>query len=117
MAMPHAKSGDVIDVRPLGPTFAAARSVTLVKSDSLEVIRLVVPTTKEIAPHKTKGEVAIHCLEGSVGILVNGVTQILEAGQLMYLAAGELHAVRGMTDASLLVTILLRESPAASGRL
>jgi quercetin dioxygenase-like cupin family protein len=52
-----------------------------------------------------------------VGILVNGVTQILEAGQLMYLAAGELHAVRGMTDASLLVTILLRESPAASGRL
>jgi quercetin dioxygenase-like cupin family protein len=116
MAVPHAKSGDLIDVRPLGPALATAKTATLVKSDSLEVIRLVVPATKEIAPHKTKGEVTIHCLEGSVGILVNGVTQILETGQLVYLAAGELHAVRGMTDASLLVTILLRESPVASGR-
>jgi quercetin dioxygenase-like cupin family protein len=117
MAMPHAESGDLIDLRPLGPALAVAKTATLVKTDTLEVIRLVVPATKEIAPHKTNGEVTIHCLEGSVGILVNGVTQILDAGQLMYLAAGELHAVRGMTDASLLVTILLRESPAASGRL
>ena len=108
MAMPHAKSGDLIEVRPLGSAFAGAKTVTLVKSDALEVIRLVVPASKDIPPHKTKGEVTIHCLEGSVGILVNGATQILEAGQLMYLAAGELHAVRGVTDASLLVTILLQ---------
>lgn len=107
MAIPHAKSGDLIDVRPLGPSLTGAKTVTLIKSDALEVIRLVIPADKDIAPHKTKGEVTIHCLEGSAGILVNGVTKVLEPGQLMYLSGGELHAVRAITDASLLVTILL----------
>ena len=107
MAIPHAKSGDVIEVRPLGPALANTKTAALVKSDRLEIIRLVVLANKEIAPHQTKGEVTIQCLEGSVGILVNGVTQVLDAGQLMYLPPGELHAVRGIVDASLLVTILL----------
>lgn len=107
MAIPHAQSGAVIDVRPLGPVLANAKTTALVKSDRLEVIRLVVPANKEIAPHQTKGDVTIQCLEGSVGILVNGVTQVLDAGRLMYLPPRELHAVRGIVDASLLVTILL----------
>jgi quercetin dioxygenase-like cupin family protein len=107
MAIPHAKSGDLIDVRPLGRALTGAKTVTLIKSDALEVIRLIIAANKDIAPHKTKGEVTIHCLEGSVGILVNGVTQVLEPGQLVYLSGGELHAVRAITDASLLVTILL----------
>lgn len=107
MAIPHAKSGDVIDVRPLGPDLANTKTAALIKSDRLEVIRLVVPANKEIAPHHTKGEVTIQCLEGSVGILVNGVTQVLDAGTMMYLPSGELHAVQGFEDASLLVTILL----------
>lgn len=109
MAIPHAKSGNVIDVRPLGPALANTKTTTLVKSGTLEVLRLIVPANKDIAQHQTNGEVTIQCLEGSVGIHVNGLTQVLDAGQLMYLSAGELHAVRGITDASLLVTILLRK--------
>jgi hypothetical protein len=42
-----------------------------------------------------------------VGIVVNGITEVLSAGQLLYLSKNELHAVRGIRDASLLVTILL----------
>ena len=53
MAIPHAKSGDLIDVWPLGPTLTGAKTVTLIKSDALEVIRLVIPADKDIAPHKT----------------------------------------------------------------
>ena len=108
MAIPHAKSGDVIDLRPLGLALSDTKTATLVKSDAVEVLRLIVPANKDIAPHKTKGEVTIQCLEGSVGVLVNGATQVLDAGQLMYLPPGELHSVRGIVDASLLVTILLR---------
>jgi len=103
----HAKPCEVINVGPLGPALKKSATVTLAKTDSLEVIRLVVPAAKEIATHSVPGEVTIQCLEGEVGILAHEVTRILGAGQMLYLAKGEPHAVRGIEDASLLVTILL----------
>jgi quercetin dioxygenase-like cupin family protein len=108
MAIPHAKSGEVIDVRPLGAALAEARTTTLVKSDTLEVLRLVVKAGSEIAPHKVSGEITVQCLEGSVNIPTDGGSRVLEAGQLMYLTGGQLHAVRAIQDASMLVTILLQ---------
>jgi quercetin dioxygenase-like cupin family protein len=108
MAVPHAQSGDVIDVHPWGPALATARTTTLVKSQSLEILRLVVPAGKEMPSHALPGEVVVQCLEGMVGLVVDADTRVLEAGQMLYLAANEQHAVRGIEDASLLVTILLR---------
>jgi quercetin dioxygenase-like cupin family protein len=108
MAIPHAKSGEVIDIRPLGSVLSQARTTTLVKTDTLEVLRLVVKAGSEIPPHKVGGEITVQCLEGSVGFSIDGGTRVLEAGQMMYLTGGELHAVRGMQDASVLVTILLQ---------
>lgn len=108
MAIPHAQSGDVVDVRPLGASLATARTTTLVKSKTLEIIRLVVPAGKEIPTHTVAGEVVLQCLEGTVGIPVDADTRVLEAGQLLYLAGHEAHAVRGIQDASVLVTILLK---------
>ena len=55
MAIPHAHPGEVIDVRPLGPALAAARSTALIRTESLEVIRLVIPRGKEIPTHTTRG--------------------------------------------------------------
>jgi quercetin dioxygenase-like cupin family protein len=107
MAIPHAKSGEIIDIRPLGTALAQARTTTLVKTDTLEVLRLVVQAGREIAPHKVDGEITVQCLEGSVGFLIDGNTRVLEAGQMMYLTGGEMHAVRGIQDASVLVTIQL----------
>jgi hypothetical protein len=52
MAIPHAKPGEIVDVRPLGPTLAPSQTTTLVRAEQLEVIRLVVPEGKEIAEHK-----------------------------------------------------------------
>ncbi len=62
MAIPHAQSGDVVDVRPLGPALATARTTTLVKSKTLEILRLVVPAGKEIPTHEVSGEVVLQCL-------------------------------------------------------
>jgi quercetin dioxygenase-like cupin family protein len=108
MAIPHAQSGDVVDVRPLGPSLATSRTTTLMKSKTLEILRLVVPAGGEIPSHEVPGEVVLQCLEGVVGIPVDGDTRVLEAGQLLYLASHEQHSVRGIEDASILVTILLR---------
>jgi quercetin dioxygenase-like cupin family protein len=107
MGIVHAKPSEAINVAPLGPALSRARTTALVKTDSLEVLRLIVPADKEIASHRTRGEVTIQCLEGEVGIVVNGITEVLSAGQLLYLNKNELHSVVGIRDASLLVTILL----------
>lgn len=59
MAIPHASPGDVIDVRPLGPEFAGARSHALFKSEDLELIRLVMPAGESMPPHAVAGEITL----------------------------------------------------------
>jgi quercetin dioxygenase-like cupin family protein len=86
---------------------------TLVKTDKLEVIRLVLPADKEIPHHQVTGEITVQCLEGSVSFIAQGQTKVLEAGQLLFLSGSELHALKGVEDSSVLVTILLEKK--ASG--
>ena len=107
MAIPHAKPGEVVDIRPLRSALASAQTTTLVRAERVEVIRLVVPAGKEIKEHQAKGEIVVHCLEGRVAFTAFGKTQTLEAGKLLYLPTGEPHTVKGIEDASLLLTILL----------
>jgi quercetin dioxygenase-like cupin family protein len=108
MAIPHAVSGEVIDVRPLEAALAGSRTSTLVKTATLEVIRLVVPAGKAISEHRAPGEITVQCLEGAVDFAAHGRTQRLESGQMLYLDTGVPHALTGVRDASVLVTIQLR---------
>jgi quercetin dioxygenase-like cupin family protein len=107
MAIPHAKSGEVIDIPPLGSSLAQARTTTLAKTKSLEIIRLVIPSGKEIAGHQAHGEITVQCLEGRVAFTASSSTQELRAGQLLYLSGEESHSLRGIEAASLLLTIVL----------
>jgi quercetin dioxygenase-like cupin family protein len=107
MAITHAKPGEVVDARSLGSALASAQTKTLIRAEQVEVIRLIVPAGKEIAEHKAKGEIIVHCLEGRVAFAAFGKTQNLEAGNLLYLPTGEPHTVKGIENASLLLTILL----------
>lgn len=107
MAIPHAKSGQVIDVQPLGPALSQSRSTTVVKTKTLEIIRLVIPAGKDIAEHQTPGEITVQCLEGRVRLESGGKKHELAAGQLLYLAGGEPHSLHGIEDSSVLLTILL----------
>jgi quercetin dioxygenase-like cupin family protein len=107
MAIPHAKPGERVDVRPLGSALASAQTKTLIRAEQVEVIRLVIPAGKQIDEHKAKGEIIVQCLEGKVAFTAFGKTPNLEAGQLLYMPTGEPHSVKGIEDASLLLTILL----------
>jgi len=107
MAIPHAKPGDVIDVRPLGAALATTKTSTLFKTERIEVVRLVMAAGKEITQHKAPGEITVHCLEGRIAFTALGKTQELTAGQLLYLGPGEPHSVKCLEDASFLLTILL----------
>lgn len=106
MAIHHALSGERIDVRPLQDELANAATRTLYKSDHLEVFRMILRAGKVMPPHRVVGEVTIQCLEGCVEFTA-GQVQALHAGDLVCLAGGELHALKAIEDASVLVTVLL----------
>jgi quercetin dioxygenase-like cupin family protein len=106
MSIPHAKSGEVVQL-PLGAALRRTKTMTLVKTNDLEVIRLAVPAGKEIPTHRAPGEITVQCLEGRVQFTAHGRSQEIDAGQFLYLAAQEPHSLRGIEDSSLLITIQL----------
>lgn len=108
MAIPHAKPGQVVDVRPLGSGLSAASTWTIVKTDALEVIRIVLPAGKELPRHKVPGEITVQCLEGKVEFRVGELKRELTAGTFLYLEGSGEHSLRASEDSSLLVTILLQ---------
>jgi nucleotide-binding universal stress UspA family protein/quercetin dioxygenase-like cupin family protein len=101
------KPGDLVDVRPLAADLATARTRTLVKAGELEIVRLIVPAGKEIPEHRAKSAIVLQCLEGRVSVTALGKTQTLQAGELLFLPKGERHAVKGIENASLLLTIFV----------
>lgn len=108
MALPHATSGQLIDVRPLGTRITEAFSYALFKTEELELIRLVLPRGKGMPEHTVPGAITIQCLEGSIELSAYQTTQTVRAGELVYLAGGEPHALHATEDASVLLTIQLR---------
>jgi quercetin dioxygenase-like cupin family protein len=114
MAIPHAKPGEVIDVRPLGKALANTRTTVLVKTEGLEIIRLVLPRGKEIPTHATHGEITVQCLEGRATCQTGGASHELGTGEMLYLHGEQSHSVKGIDDASILLTITFpRYSPPA----
>ncbi len=107
MAIPHATPGQVIDVRSLEPERTKSVTKSLIKTDRLQVIRLVIPAGKQIPTHKVAGEVTVQCLEGRIAFTALGETRELQIGQMCYLSGGAEHSVKGLEDASVLLTILL----------
>jgi quercetin dioxygenase-like cupin family protein len=107
MALLHAKPGEIIDVRPLEARLEQSVTTTLIKTDSLEVLRLVIPAGTHIAKHQVPGEITVHCLEGQLVFDAAGADRELQAGDLLYLSGGTPHALHAAKDSSVLVTILL----------
>jgi quercetin dioxygenase-like cupin family protein len=107
MAIHHALSGELIDIRPLGDAIATARTTTLYKTQHLEVFRMVMPAGKEMPEHKVVGELTVQCLEGSVEFSIGTTRDVMRAGALKCLAGGVVHSLRAIEDLAVLVTLLL----------
>lgn len=107
MAIHHAAPAEVINVRPLGTKLRDSKTEVLVKTETLEVIRIVIPAGKQLPPHQVDGEITVLCLEGRIVFDADGAERKLAQGEMLYLAGGASHALRGVEDSSVLVTILL----------
>jgi len=107
MAIPHASSGQVVEILSSDGTLPSGQSYAIFKSDQLEVMRLVLPAGKAFPPHRVAGEITVQCLAGSLELDVDGARQMLRAGQLMFLRGGVEHGLVGIEEAIALVTIVL----------
>ncbi len=111
MAIPHAHSGEVVSVRPLGERLAQAVTTTLVKTERLQVLRLVMPRGKLFRRHEVAGEITLQCLEGKVNVNVGDRSVELAAGDLVYLDGHRPHDLEAVLDSTVLLTILLVHEP------
>src|SRR5262245_47914845 len=63
---PQANVGELVDVRPSGSDLASSELTILLRTEQVEIARLMVPASKEIPEHKAKGEIVVQCMEGRV---------------------------------------------------
>jgi quercetin dioxygenase-like cupin family protein len=108
MALHHASSGELIDVRPFKSNLDKAITKVLYKSKHLEVFRMVLPASKEMPAHHVMGEITVQCIEGQVEFTIAGTRQLMREGDLICLAGGSVHALKALEDSSVLVTISLQ---------
>ncbi|TFW06569.1 cupin domain-containing protein [Oxalobacteraceae bacterium OM1] len=104
-----AGSGEPIDVRPLGSQLPQAVSTALLRTDDLEVMRLVLAGGKQIPEHQVAGEITLQCLEGEIEVRSEGKAQALAAGQLLFLQGRVPYSIEARSDASVLMTVLRKE--------
>jgi quercetin dioxygenase-like cupin family protein len=107
MAQPHALSGEVVSVLPLGQRLSGARTTALLKAEQLEIVRIVLHAGKSLREHSAPGEITVQCLEGEVEFRTPGAVHMLHAGDFLHLRRGEPHSLAALRDASLLLTICL----------
>ncbi|WP_225972477.1 hypothetical protein [Ephemeroptericola cinctiostellae] len=107
MSIPHAVSGQVLNILPAAHELGAKQSTALFKSQELEVIRLILPKDKTMPTHQVAGEITVQCVSGSIEMICNGDIQVLNSGQLLYLSGGVAHSLSSREDAVVLLTIVL----------
>jgi len=115
MALPHAQPLDVISVRPLGPDLGSAVSTSLLKTDRIQLLHLVLPARQDQPPHHVDDECTIHCLEGDVEVVMPGGSRRLGPGQLVVLPGGQQHSLSARSHSAVLMTLLLRHGDAGDG--
>jgi quercetin dioxygenase-like cupin family protein len=107
MALDHAQPGQPIDIAPLGAALRESSTHAILKTRSLELMRVVLRAGEALPPHNVRGELTLLCIEGAAEVSTDAATCQLRASQLVLLPALAQHAVLALEDTSLLLTIQL----------
>ncbi|MEO9132171.1 MAG: cupin domain-containing protein [Sphingomonas sp.] len=114
MALHHAISGEIVHLSPLNTP--STRTAALVKSPAFEAIHLVVKAGETIPAHHVDGTMTLYCIEGAVAVDVDGEAVEMRTHDWLYLDPHVPHALRGLADSGLLLTILFDPAAAGLGR-
>jgi len=107
MALPHAQLLDVIRVRPLGAALPGAVSTSLLKTERIQLMHLVLRAREDQPEHHVDDECVIQCIEGDVEVVTPAGTRRLGPNDLVVLPVGQRHSLRARSDSAVLVTLLL----------
>ena len=113
MALPHADLLDVISLAPLGEALKESVSTSLIKTQRVQLLHLVLRAHEDLPQHHVADECVVHCLEGCVEVVYPGGVRQLVANQAVVLPAQQAHALRARTDAAVLLTLLLQGGDAS----
>ena len=109
MALHHAFSGEIVDLRPLGAPLVDTQSTTVLRDAQLKVMRIVLPAGKQLPAHAVDGPITMHCLEGEIDVIAHGCCKTMRSGDFMYLAGEVRHALCAKEDSAVLVSIVIQK--------
>jgi nucleotide-binding universal stress UspA family protein/quercetin dioxygenase-like cupin family protein len=99
---------EVVDVRPLRSTpTASIQTNQLLQADGVEVFQVIFPAGDILSEDTGPATVILHCVEGLIAVSAFGRTQRVKAGQLLHLHGDVPYSIKGIEDASVLVTRML----------
>jgi quercetin dioxygenase-like cupin family protein len=108
MALEHASPLQPIRLLTDGTLPPDAVSVSLIKSQELQLLRVVLRAGGVLPAHWVAGECTIHCLSGSAQLTADGQRLDLEAGDVVLVPTHQPHELKAQhEDSALLVTIRL----------
>ena len=115
MALPHANPLDVINVGPYGDELKGQVSTSLIKTERMQLLHMVLAPNQDVPQHHVDDECTIHCLEGLVEVVMGIGVRQLRPGNVILLPAKERHSLRARDQVSaVLVTLILHNGDAAA---
>ena len=108
MATHHAKPGETVNLATWADDLAKEKTKAIVKTDAMELIRLVLSAGAHLPHHKVPGPITVQCVKGKIEFTAMGATQEMQAGELLHLAPGEPHSVKAIENAVILLTIIFK---------
>ena len=106
MAESISNLGPTAFVQPLAATDETSRKIRLVKTPQVEILQLIIPAGRDVPTHQAQGDVVVHCLEGRASVLALGHSYELKSGQILHLSLDDQFSIRGIENASVLVTLI-----------
>ena len=110
MATHHAAAGEVVDLATWADDLPSEKSKVIMKTTGLELARLVIGAGVDMhqaGDCQVDGPVVVHCIEGQIELKTDAGRSRLRAGQLAYLEGHTDHALTGIDDSVVLLTIVL----------
>lgn len=107
MAQVHTDSGQITSLCPLGSGLRASRTTAILKARQLELVRIVLHAGSGLPQHSAPGEITLQCIEGTFELATPSLALLMSTGDLVHLTAHEPHALRAVTDTSILLTMCL----------
>lgn len=96
---------------------ARHRANILVKTDTIRVVLVTMLKDGELQEHSAPGPITVQVLKGAIDFSVDDEEHLMQEGDLISLAPGVRHAIRGVEDGAFLLTIgVFMRNPDPGGR-